>query len=228
MGTYGSGYYEDVYVSEFRKCDVVNNKILGNYKYLPNIYFKSINAVTSYNNFDNCEEIIFTGGSCGNTFNTGCSVIYITSSHHNTFGVNCSEIYISSNCNYNTFGDFSSMISLDYGCDNNVFGCGAYQISFGRYCSYNTIGNNCAVKFLTSMYGYYRNYCQYNKVADNCNVTLINGTTASGNTATHIKNYYINTNGEITLNTTGADYEIRVEKNSNGEIKQYCLADLIK
>ena len=127
-------------------------------------------------------------------------------------------IFIGNNCYSNSFGN---------NCDYN---------SFGNDCYFNSFGNDCnSIKFAldisaSTKYNYYR----YNHFGDGCMYILFKGTETASSSA-QVQNYnfsqglqgtssaYITIEGVRTRN-----YETKVAKNSSGELKIYCEADLIK
>ena len=82
--------------------------------------------------------------------------------------------------------------------------------------------------------GQYANSCEYNRFDDGCSYNTLHGEDGSktggfcnlhvvrGVCGTNSNPNYINV--AVSENTT---YEIKVAKNSNGDIKVYCEADLI-
>ena len=79
-----------------------------------------------------------------------------------------------------------------------------------------------------------KDYVYYNHFDDGCSYNVIwNSDTTSGTVL--LKNVNINRGvvgtsisyNMININTLNQDYEIQVAKNSKGEIKIYCEADLI-
>ena len=155
------------------------------------------------------------GSNCyNNTFGNSC--------HDNTFGLYCHTNTFSPECTHNTFGNR---------CSYNVFNVGCVRNTFGNSCSNNYLGKSCAlIRFqfnsLIAGDGFDKNTfgnevtrvslqnsstqnivnpVQYYKIAD--------GTGDSGN----------ETIVEVERNNS---YETHIGKNSDGELKVFCLADL--
>ena len=100
---------------------------------------------------------------------------------------------------------------------------------FGNYCSYNTFGNSCQyIKLLP--YSYY----QYNHFGDGCQYILFKGAETASSDA-QVQNYNfaqgLQGTSDAYLTVDGVrnrSYETKVAKNSAGELKIYCEADLVQ
>ena len=169
------------------------------------------------------------GGNCvGNALGDSC--------FGNTFGDECQYNTFGYDCAYNTFGDK---------CQYNTFGGNCYSNSFVNSCSYNTSGNGCQcntfgnncqyIKFAsdsssTTKYNYYQN----NHFGDGCQYILFKGTeTASYESEVQNYNFAQGLKGTEAAYLTidgvrNRVYETKVAKNSTGELKIYCDADLIQ
>lgn len=211
--------------------------------------YSNIFGIKCYNNtFGNeCTENTF-GDSCSsntigdncffNSFGNDCSGnIFGTYCHHNIFGNNCSD---------NTFGERCSANALDSNCYNNTFGNEfSYNIfgndctgnTFGDNCAYSTFGNNCQyIKFASDKYYASAKYTFYrnNHFGDGCQHILFKGAETASYYA-QVQNYnfaqglkgteaaYLTIDG-----VRNRAYETKVAKNSNGELKIYCEADLVQ
>ena len=157
------------------------------------------------------------------------------SCYSNTFVENCYENTFGNNCYYNTFGNECYANTFGNDCNNNTFGNSCNSNSFGNNCSSNTFGNNCShIKFASdksasNKYNYYQN----NHFGDGCEYILFKGT-ETASYAQQVQNYnfaqglkstdsaYLTIDGKRNL-----AYETKVAKNSNGDLKTYCEADLI-
>ena len=115
-----------------------------------------------------------------------------------------------------------------FGCSFNIFGVGCQDNAFGGMCRANTMAFYCCNNTLS-------NSCHYNSFSNNCSYNSITRETMTNNGV--LKNLVI-TNGVggssgsinkiiIPDNLLDIDYEIKIAKNSSGEIKMYCEADLI-
>ena len=127
-------------------------------------------------------------------------------------------IFIGNYCYYNSFGN---------NCNSN---------SFGNDCNSNSFGNDCNdIKFAssssaTTKYSYYRQ----NHFGDGCKYLLFKGAeTASSSSQVQNYNFAQGVQGTSSAYLTidgvrSRAYETKVAKNSSGELKIYCEADLIQ
>ena len=201
------------------------------------------NAIKSCINPENGKNLYlnnncFFGTGCGsNTFEDECVANSFGSGcHHNTFGSYCCSNTFGTYCSRNTFGDTSCNNTFDSYCHHNTFGFNCSDNTFGSYCYYNTFGSGCSdIKFAsdkeaTTKYTYYRN----NRFGDDCGFIIFTGTGTGGEYA-QVQNYnfaqrlqgapraYLTIDG-----VRNRSYETKVARNSEGTIKTYCEADLIK
>ena len=178
---------------------------------------------------DNYQYNIF-GNYCGNnTFGSSYT--------SNTFGNDISRNIVGNNCWNNSFGNTCVDNTFGDNFQSNTLGNNCAEITFGNDCSYNTFGNYCyQIKFAsgssTSATKY--NYYQYNHFGDGCQYILFKGTETASVSA-QVQNYnfaqglkgteavYLTIDGVSNLS-----YESKVAKNSIGELKIYCEADLIQ
>ena len=199
------------------------------------------------NVFDyNCEDIHIKGSGRGNVFGPECSSISLgTNCDNNYFGGDCTDIHMSDHC-YNNKVDFGcALIRIGSSCDGNKFGVSCNNISLGNNCNYNTFMDDCdSVVFKLSSSGNitwhnkgdYTNldYCNHNIVDTGCHYVAIwnNEQPTRDNPLQHLhiskvtSNYYENFNN-VQITNYNIEHELKVAKNSNGEIKVYCEADLI-
>ena len=151
-------------------------------------------------------------------------------------------------CYNNTFGNGCYNNTFDGGCHDNTFGNNCHDNTFGNKCYDNTFGNNCydnsfiyvnsgdssQTEILNGIVNCdFSNEYQYNQLKH-----LKESNTS--NTSHYLKNVhfckgikgYIKGNN-ITYNTIAIEgtlpdnIETKVAKNSKGELKIYCEADLI-
>ena len=217
----------------------------------------SFGGFCAYNTFGNCCSKNTFGGECvANTFGDNCrgnsggddctdntfgdicfdntlgdkcyNNVFGDSCQYNTFGNSCSGNTFGSNCQSNTFGN---------GCNGNTFGNNCAEITFGNDCSYNTFGNMCyQIKFAsgssTSATKY--NYYQYNHFGDGCREILFKGAETASQSA-QVQNYNFSQGlrstsvGFLTVDSKrNREFETKVARNSTGELKIYCEADLIQ
>ena len=210
----------------------------------------------SYNNFGNtCSSNTFGNTCSSNIFGNSCkSNNFRINCVSNNFGNNCSYNTFGSDCYYDNFGNNCSHNTFGTSCTSNSFGNNCSYNILGRNCSYNNFGNNCSsnnfgescssnnfgercsyIKFAsTSSTSTNYNYYQYNHFGDGCEYLLFTGAETASST-TQVQNYnfaqglqgtssaYIEIDG-----VRSRAYETKVAKNSSGELKIYCEADLIQ
>ena len=182
----------------------------------------------SRNTFGNkCSRNTF-GNDCGNnTFGNSCG--------NNTFGNDYSSNTFGNNCWYNTFGNYCQNNTFGHDCSSNTFGNDCGNNTFGNNCSSNTFGNRCIyIKFASdssasTKYNYYQN----NYFGDGCQYIVFKGT-ETASSSSQIQNYKFaqglqgTSSAYLTIGgVRGRSFETKVAKNSNGELKVYCEADLI-
>ena len=165
------------------------------------------------------------------------------------------SISVNNHCYSNSFGNTCYSNSFGNYCYSNTFGNDCYSNSFGIYFGYNSFGNDCSYNgffddgsyvFNDDMLEYLSDaipldYVQNNKFGDGCHHLLIYNDGEVGpdesiqnlNIAQGFSSISIDTaNGVfypevIKIDTVGQDYEIKIARNSKGEVKIYCEADLI-
>ena len=165
-------------------------------------------------------DIIFIGNYC----------------YYNSFGNNCNSNSFGNDCNYNSFGNGCNSNSFGNNCYYNSFGNNCNSNSFGNDCNSNSFGNDCNdIKFAssssaTTKYSYYRQ----NHFGDGCKYLLFKGAeTASSSSQVQNYNFAQGVQGTSSAYLTidgvrSRAYETKVAKNSSGELKIYCEADLIQ
>ena len=185
-----------------------------------------------------CNSNSFGGFCAYNTFGNGCGSNSLGSNcfantsgdgfRSNTFGDNCVDNIFGDICFDNTFGNDCRDNSLGNNCQYNTFGNG---------CNDNTFGNNCQyIKFASgesddsTKYDYY----QYNHFGDGCQCILFKGTETASVSA-QVQNYNFaqglqgTPDAYLTVDSKrNRAFETKVAKNSTGELKVYCDADLIQ
>ena len=147
---------------------------------------------------DECYCMTFMNDCSSNTFGNYCN--------SNTFGSDCSYNTFGSDCDYNTFsGNYITSVRLGNN-DKYVRSSASYvrNISIGEGCGYLMIA--CADTSETSA-----NYLR--------NIVIANGLSGTGTSTT--------TSLRITIPDRNLAYETRVGKNSSGDLKIYCEADLV-
>lgn len=155
---------------------------------------------------------IFGSGCRNNTIGSGCIYNNFGSScNHNVLGNNCTNNKLDSNCSDNTFGNNCTNNTLSYDCQDNIFSavCSNNTLSFA--CNHISFkyGNNSSYNFITR---------ETPSTVKMCNFVITNVGGSSGSINKII----------IPDNLLDVDYEIKIAKNSSGEIKMYCEADLVE
>lgn len=211
--TFGNGCYHNTFDSPCRGNTLGHNCYGNNFK------------SGRYNTLgNNCYSNNFFGGEC-NILGDNCAL--------NDFGIFGTSNILGPYCSGNTFGAACAYNTLGPDCSHNVLGDHFYNNTFGSSSNYNTfvwkssaVDAPTALKYMSKCYfpdGYsYNELIHYKSSNDDSTMALQNvhfgrglyGTSTSVNT--------------ITIESpTSADYETKVSKNSEGEIKVYCEADLI-
>lgn len=137
---------------------------------------------------------------------------------------------------YNTFGDNCSSNTFGGSCFSNTFGSECSSNTFGDFCHFNTFGNDCnSNKFASSSSATTKyNYYQHNHFGDGCQYILFKGAETASDSA-QVQNYNFaqgvqgTSSAYLTIDgVRNRAYETKVAKNSSGELKIYCEADLIQ
>ena len=196
--------------------------------------FNGIIFINGYNSGDHftCFSNTFGYNCWRNVFGDSCS--------RNTFGDLCKNNTFGKGCNGNTFGTdcwdniFGDSIAF------NIFGDSFSSNVLGSIYVNNTFGCNCTHIYFTSdtetKQTKYDGY-QGNHFGDNCEYICFKGEgtlTDGTGSARFIQNYNFaqglcgTSDGFLTINgVRNRDFETKVAKNSLGELKTYCEADLI-
>ena len=192
-------------------------------------YNNSFGNDCNSNSFGNyCFSNIF-GYSCyNNSFGNNC--------YNNSFGNNCFSNIFGYSCNCNSFGNNCYNNSFSNSCYNNSFSNSCYNNSFGNNCHSNSFGNSCcynSFRLSASNTGTILNYCQTNHFDDNCSYNVIY-TSTQPTTTNKLQNINVvrgvlgtSSNYNYIRVDRNLAYETKVAKNSSGDIKIYCEADLI-
>ena len=180
----------------------------------------------------------FFGTFCnGNTFEVD--------SGENTFGDHCDTNTFGGGYSYNTVGNYYMRNTFGGTCYDNTFGNNCYDNTFGNNCHTNTFGNYCynntfgngcsyiklaSTSSATTKYEYYRQ----NHIGDGCQYIVFTGAETSSLKA-QVQNYNfaqgLQGTSDAYLTVDGVRnraFETKVAQNSNGELKTYCEADLIR
>ena len=220
------GGYSHTCGNVINPCELIED---GNYGYPLKL------NVCVFLNTETYDSGLFYGCS-SNSFGNNC--------YENTFGNDCNGNSFGNDCNGNSFGNNCRNNAFGDSCYGNAFGNDCNNNAFGNYCSHNAFGNDCysnsfgdscsCIKFASDSYASTKyNYYQFNHFGDGCQYIVFTGTEIASLSA-RVQNYnfaqglrgtyvvYLTIDGKRNL-----AYETKVAKNSNGEIKTYCEADLI-
>ena len=195
---------------------------------------------------NNCSNNTFGNDCSSNTFGNRCdSNTFGNFCSNNTFGNDCDSNTFGNDCYNNTFGNDCSSNTFGNDCDSNTFGNNFFSNTFGNRCDSNTFGNDCYsntfgndcyyIKFATSSSATTKyNYYWHNHFGDGCQYMLFKGAeTASPSAQVQNYNFAQGVQGTLSAYITidgvrSRAYETKVAKNSSGELKIYCEADLIQ
>ena len=186
---------------------------------------------------NNCSSNSFGNGCSSNSFGDDCSSnSFGNGCYSNSFGNGCSSNSFGNGCSSNSSGDDFFSNSFGNNCSSNSFGNGYYYNSFGDDCSSNSFGNDCNFIMFASdssastKYNYYHN----NHFEDGCKYIVLKGA-GDANSLKKLQNYSVahgvqgtDSNYLIIDGVRNLSYETKVAKNSSGELKIYCEADLIQ
>ena len=201
-----------------------NNKIGPNCNH---IVFKD----TCSNNIigSNCNRIEFSTDCIGNIIGDYCDDITILEySKYNTIGSECNVITIEDNCRNCVVSTTCNNITIGFDSSFIEFGGGCFTITTGHSNINIKFGNECSnVLFVEGL--------DANNYADNIsgmfNITV--GNNVQNTYFLKTQNYSV-CNIEIASDIVDEEVELpdslgnwKVAKNSNGEVKVYCEADLI-
>ena len=183
-------------------------------------------------------RILFMGSNCcGNTFGNDCwKNAFGESCFRNTFGDYFVYNIFGNYCRYNIFGNDCTMNILKDSCMYNIFGNHCIFNDIFVACSYNNFGNNCQyIKFSKdSSASSSSNFYQYNHFGDGCQYIVFKGADGASSAA-QVQNYNfaqgLQGTSDAYLTVDGVrnrSYETKVARNSAGELKIYCEADLVQ
>lgn len=189
-----------------------------------NVYSSSDHFMCFSNTFGYyCWENVFSNNCSANTLGDLC--------YNNIFGENCSSNIFGNYCTDNIFGANVQM---------NIFGNNFYHNVLGSIYFCNTFGNYCThIYFASGTTATSTKYDGYqgNHFGDNCEYIYFKGEdtlTDGTGSVRFIQNYNFaqglcdTSDGFLTINgVRNRDFETKVAKNSLGELKTYCEADLI-
>ena len=238
--TYTFGKKEDKTVN-FQNGGACHNNIIAPYH--QGKLLKLNNNTFDFSCYNNilgvdCNNNTFEYHCYNNSFGSECAYNYLDYyCDYNTFGSNCSNNSFGEYCSQNSFGYDSNNNYVHQNCVQNSFGNNCYNYALIYKYYNNSFGNNCQyIKFASdssasaTKYDYY----QYNHFGDGCQYILFKGAETASSSA-QVQNYNFarglqgTSDAYLTIDgVRNLSYEAKVAKNSKGEIKIYCEADLIK
>lgn len=222
-----------------------NSDFVGN-NFKPNCYKISFSEETVDNSFGvDCYVNEFKGACRGNTFEY--SVRYNTfgsdfrycflgaNCQSNVFGASCYSITLGTNCSSNKFGDSCRNTKLGNNSSDNEFGSNCRFNTFGESCQYNNLGLSCRYLVLGNGCNHISvgsPYCYYIEISSGAQyIEFTNAETASVNQL--VKGYRVGNVQGASSNLLqiaverNRDYETTVAKDSAGNVKQFCIADIV-
>ena len=218
-----------VYSNVIKKYVNSNKQTLNNNCFFGvEIYSNSFGEDCYHNTFGNNCHYNTLGNNCYyNALGYSC--------YRNTFGNLCCHNYFYGTCIENTGGNNFYFNLLGNGCYYNTFGNNCQYNTFGNYCQYNTFGNYCTIiRFISNSTSIRYHYYQFNHFGDGCKYIDFSGA-ETASSESQVQNYNFAQGLQGTSDTyltidgkRGRSYETKVAKNSNGELKIYCEADLSK
>lgn len=219
--TFGDSCYNNTFGDSCREITLIDDcsyNIFGSYCHHINLDSSCYINIFGYR----CYDITLSDSTTYNTIGNDCSMIHLESTSGNTLGDFCASCTVVEGGNI-TFGRTCE------GCESisGVSG-GGLNISFGDSCKF------CKMKYDNEGKNYWAKNIDIGK--GSAYITLSSSdddTTAKGDCIRNIKisNGFIGGNDEnspLLINVpVGSESLITVAKNSNGEVKIYCEADLI-
>ena len=181
-----------------------------------------------------CTDNTFGNECCKNTFKLSC--VNNTFGEYctgNTFGTYCRNNTFGNSCTGNTFGGNCSANTFENKFNNNTFGDECNENIFGSDCNNNTFGELFQGNIVGASFSHNKigDKYSFNKFGSNCNnLHIIEKQTSNINSPLQNFNFGAGLTGEIELkgkNIRNRLFETKVCYNSNGDIVQYCEADLV-
>lgn len=226
---YSLSAFHNVYSNKILPYSDYGKQYINRILFIGFTYYGNTFGINCFNNFlmDNCFLNTFGKNCSENTFGNSCA--------RNIFGNNCTGNNLKS-CSNNIFGNNCSSNKLDNGCIRNILLNNCSYNNLGYNSTNNTLGNECLfIKFASnSSTSSGNNYYQYNHFGDGCRYIVFTGAEAASRNA-QVQNYNFAQGLQGTSDTfltvdgvRNRSYETKVAKNSAGELKIYCEADLVQ
>ena len=184
----------------------------------------------SNNNFDvDCGNIILSSGSNNNTFKARCtSNILKEFCSNNTFGINCYANILENECKNNTFGDNCSNNELGITSSYNTFGDNCNFNSIDYHSQYNVFGKGCNRNKFRDQTGPAW-YVYKNKIDDGVsNMDFYYDDIKPNYNSLQYHHVFTGVCGNFIELYDSREYETCFALNYNGDIKEFCIAELVK
>ena len=246
---YSNSFGNECHGNNFLGIDCFSNSF-GN-----ECYNNSFGTDCSYNSFGNyCNSNSFGESCSSNSFGNMCyNNSFGNECHSNSFENDCNNNSFGNSYFSNSFGNSCDNNSFGNNCHHNSFGNNCSSNIFGNYCYSNSFGNDCDNNSFRDSpdYSYDSNNDEYipngklldyfnnNHFSDGCNNIIFwsdqtdaynkiqNLNISQGLGSTEIDDDGNSIPEVIRLTVVSQDYEIKIARNSKGEVKIYCEADLI-
>lgn len=257
-GCYGNSFDSNCYNNTFGNYCSYNmfmnscylNSFMGNCQnniLNDNCVYNSFGFDCCYNSFNTSCQGNILGNNCqNNTLDNTCrDNSFGNYCNNNSFSVNCNANSIGNECESNILMPNSRYNLFGNKCAFNYLGESNFSNSFGNECDDNQLGNNCHANSFGNkcchnsfVYQPYishdlLNGCYYNKFENGVEYVKLYSDIPS---QPHLKNVLVchgvsgteESNTYVEITQLGAEYQIKVAKNSKGDVKVYCEADLIQ
>lgn len=233
-GCYGNSFASDCFGNKFGSGCYSN-------KFERSCCHLTLGANCAYNVFGTSCYSLQLGAECvGNSFGNDCEsnvlgskCVYNSFGHkcvENTLGEGCKNNVLGTACDKNEIGSQFDDNVLGPHCRKNIIGTSCKQNQFGPYCQgfsiYNRLtqcsfGNVC--KNITISKPYYTNI----RFDEGCSGIVLNNIYSAGSND-QVQNYHFTSGlSDITVDVVrNLSYETTVAKDSAGNVKQFCIADI--
>ena len=211
------------------------------YSFSEDIPISGITAGEYYYTFGGGRDRSLSGHSTNNMIRPNFNGLYLNfivlvgGCNNNVFGNDCSFITTHNSCTYNIFGAGCSYINVGISCEYNNFGNGCSVITLGSNCAYNNFNTVCyAISFTNAQSGGENlnniRYCTFDSGVNSLTIWNPSMTDEDYLQNIHVTSGTYLTNFSplpISIRQLNAEHKITIAKNSSGNVKIFCLADLI-
>ena len=231
------GYYNGL---QLKLNNIIFNCIDGRRQIVYNNVF-GVNCYKNIFGYD-CHDNNFGYGCYNNIFGNACyNNTFGDICYNNTFGEGCSYNTFVNNCYSNNFGKYCYYNTFGYTCHNNTFRIHCNYNNFGKACysntfghgQYNTFGNGCYNITFSTLNGDENCYFKNLNFENECSyITIIEDTPVNTSSPVYVQNYVFMNSASGKSNSVqtytvkrGLTHSTNVERDSYGQIKEYCKAD---